>query len=68
VCLDARQLPHRRGGLKCRRRLYELKMPSFQCGLWHRIRLAKEHRVHMRNSQTCHAPAVEQRLDFIDAH
>jgi len=22
----------------------------------------------MRNSQTCHAPAVERRLDFIDVH
>jgi len=27
-------------------------------GLWHRMGLAEEHRVHMRDSQTHHAPAV----------
>jgi len=59
VCLNARQLPTHRGGVKCRRRLYELKMLPFQCGMWHRIEFAEKHQVHMPNFQAHHTPVVE---------
>jgi len=36
--------------------------------MWHRIGIAEEHRVHMRNFQAHHAPVVEWRLDSLGVH